>query len=350
MDFLSDKAKRLTPYVAGIQPQEEGWIKLNTNENPYPPSPQMEAAIKAVDFSKLRLYPDGDSGFLKSAIAETFNKKSERNFFCANSSDEVLALAFQAFFSGKKNVLTPDISYGFYPVWGEMYDVGLNFIPVKNDFSICKADYKNSNGVIITNPNAPTSLALRLSEIEEILKQNQNGVVLIDEAYVDFSSENSAADLLASYENLLVVRTFSKSHSLAGLRVGYAIGNEKLIEGLCRVRDAFNSYPLDMLAQIGAEAAIRDTEYLKQTTAKITKTRENTIAALRKMGYNVLPSQANFILMEAREKSASTLYEHLLKNKILVRHWSKPRIENFLRVSIGTDEEMEKFLEVIGEV
>ncbi|MCL1842659.1 MAG: histidinol-phosphate transaminase [Defluviitaleaceae bacterium] len=349
MDFLSEKARRLTPYVAGLQPQEAGWIKLNTNENPYPPSPQVTEALNAVDIAKLRLYPDGESEVLKSAIAESVDLKPE-NIFCANSSDEVLALAFQAFFSGKKRIISPDISYGFYPVWAEMYDAEMIFAPVCRDFLINPSDYKNANGVVIANPNAPTSLAMGLCEIEEILCANANSVVIIDEAYIDFAdtdSFKSAVSLVNSYENLLVVRTFSKSHSMAGMRVGYALGRASLIDGLRRVRDAFNSYPLDMLAQTAATAAIKDTEYLGQTIRRIVKTRDKTIFALREMGFNVLQSQANFIFFESEK--AAEIYEFLLKNKILVRYWKKPRICNLLRVSIGTESDMEVFTECVNQ-
>ncbi|MCL2388189.1 MAG: aminotransferase class I/II-fold pyridoxal phosphate-dependent enzyme [Defluviitaleaceae bacterium] len=344
--FLSDKAKRLTPYVAGIQPQEEGWVKLNTNENPYPPSPKVTEALHTADITNLRLYPDGESSSLKAAIASVF-AVGEENVFCANSSDEVLALAFQAFFSGKSRIITPDISYGFYPVWGEMYDVGMIFAPLRDDFSINISDYNPSNGVVIANPNAPTSLALGLADIEKIAMQNSSSVVLVDEAYIDFAQVESAVSLIGKCKNVLVVRTFSKSHSLAGLRVGYAIGSPKLIEGLRRMRDAFNSYPLDMLAQIGATAAISDTDYLKETTTRIIATRGKTTAALEAMGYKVLPSHANFIFFHAA--NAGALYQFLLDNKILARYWSKPRISEFIRVSIGTDEDMEVFVKCVRQ-
>lgn len=341
--FLSDKARRLTPYVAGLQPRDDGWIKLNTNENPYPPSPRVFNVLHTVDTARLRLYPDGESGDLKRAIADTACL-NEETVFCANSSDEVLAFAYQAFFCGKKRVLTPDISYGFYPVWGEMYDAGMEFIPVGADFSINPNDYTAANGVVIANPNAPTGLALTLADVKKVLRQNPDGVVIIDEAYMAFAQEESAATLVGKHENLLVTRTFSKSHSLAGLRVGYAIGQPHLIDGLRRARDAFNSYPLDMIAQICAAAAISDTAYYAEITAKIIATREKTIASLKQMGYNVLHSQANFIFIEAGEN----LYKFLYENKILVRHWSKPRLKNFLRVSIGTDTEMEAFLQCVN--
>lgn len=344
MNFLSEKAQRLTPYVAGLQPQESGWIKLNTNENPYPPAPGVADALRRADVAKLRLYPDGESTALCKAIAGV-NGVDARNVFCGNSSDEVLALAFQAFFSGKSAVISPDISYGFYPVWAEMYDVGMVFAPVRRDFSVDISDYENANGVVIANPNAPTSLALDLPAIEAMVRKNPSAVVLVDEAYIDFSRYPSAVALTKTYANLLVVRTFSKSHSLAGLRTGYAIGDEGLIDGLRRVRDAFNSYPLDMLAQLAAAAAIRDTAHLRETTGRIISTRECVAEKLRGLGYNVLPSDANFIFMEAQ--NAFELYEFLRAEKILVRHWKKPSLENFLRVTIGTDAEMAAFTEVV---
>jgi histidinol-phosphate aminotransferase len=302
-------------------------------------------ALRAADIAKLRLYPDGDSAKLREAIASAHGIDAG-NVFCANSSDDVLALAFQAFFTGKKNVVSPDISYGFYPVWAEMYDVGMVFAPTRADFSVDLSHYENANGVVIANPNAPTSLAIDLRAVEELARKNPRGVVLVDEAYIDFASCGSAIALTQKYENVLVSRTFSKSHSLAGLRVGYAIGNEKLMDGLRRVRDAFNSYPLDMLAQTAAAAAISDTAYLAETAERIVNTREFTIRELQNMGYGVLLSNANFIFMKAA--NAEALYEHLLANKILVRYWkNNPRIKDYLRVSIGTQDEMEEFIQCV---
>ncbi|MCL1877927.1 MAG: aminotransferase class I/II-fold pyridoxal phosphate-dependent enzyme [Defluviitaleaceae bacterium] len=349
--FLSAKVRRLSPYVAGLQPREDGWIKLNTNENPYPPSPRVGEVLHKIDTSRLRLYPDAESGDLKRAIAaagELFEAGlCEENLFCANSADDVLALAYMAFFSGKDKILTPDISYGFYPVWGEMHDAGMEFVPIGADFSIDAGAYKNGNGVVIANPNAPTSLALPLADIERILQQNPDGVVIIDETYIAFAREGSAVALVGRYKNLLITRTFSKSHGLAGLRVGYAIGQPHLIDGLRRARDAFNSYPLDLLAQTCAAAAVSDRDYFIETTGKIIATRERVIAELRKMGCRVISSQANFIFMESSD--ASALYDFLCENKILTRHWNKPPgLENFLRVSIGTDDEMEGFLQCVN--
>ena len=346
MDYLSEKAKALTPYVAGLQPQDTGWIKLNTNENPYPPSPKVLEAIHAADISRLRLYPDGDSTALCKAIAEQLNVSPE-NIFPGNGSDEVLALAFGAFFRGKPSVLMPDISYGFYPVWSELFDVGAKRLPLREDFTIDHAAYRGAMGVVLANPNAPTSLALSLPEIEEIVRENPNGVVLVDEAYIDFAKAESAVSLIRKYENLLVVRTFSKSHALAGLRVGYAVGQASLIEGLQRMKNAFNSYPLDMLAQIGAAASIRDTAYWDETRRRIMRTRDRVANELCKLNFPVLDSQASFLFFQANR--AKDLYEHLLAQKILVRYWNTPRLSDYIRVSIGRDEEMEAFVTCVKQ-
>jgi len=344
MKFLTKKTQTLTPYVAGIQPQEPGWIKLNTNENPYPPSPKVAETIANFSLDNLRLYPSGDSTQLKNAIAVRYGV-NPRNVFCGNGSDEVLALAYQAFFSGK-TVQTPDISYGFYPVWANMYDVTTQEIPVDENFTIDTTSYKGAEGVIIANPNAPTAQALTLAEVEEIVKNNPQAVVLIDEAYIDFSTEKSAVPLTEKYENLLVVQTFSKSYALAGMRVGFAIGSLALIDGLGRMKDAFNSYPLDAIAQRAASAAISDAPYWDETRKKVMTTRENVRKALQDQGHKVPESHTNFIFFKPKEpKTAREWYEHLLENKILVRYWDKPRIGDYLRVSIGTDQEMEAFLQ-----
>ena len=342
MNYLSEKACKLTPYTGGLQPEERGWIKLNTNESPYPPSPKVAEALRNTDIAALRLYPDAVSKGLCHAIAEKLRVKPE-NIFCGNGSDEVLALAFQAFFAGKGSVLTPDISYGFYPVWGEMYGVGLEFAPLCDDFTVNIYDYSAANGVVIANPNAPTGLALSLAEIEKIAQSNPNGVVLVDEAYMDFADCRSAVGLIDKYENLLVIRTFSKSYSLAGLRVGYAAGNETLIGGLHRVKDAFNSYPVNLLSQIGAAAAINDDAYFKEKCKLITETRkwvENELGCT--------PSQTNFVLWEV--ENGGETYDYLLNNKILVRYWNKPRINNHLRVTIGAREEMEEFVRCVKKM
>ena len=305
----------MKPYVAGIQPKGEGWIKLNTNESPYPLDVKID-----LDLRKLRLYPDGDSCGLCEAIAEKFEVSSE-NVFCGNGSDEVLALAFQAFFSGK-DVAIPEVSYGFYPVWAERYGAKARFIAMRN----WRIDWNEYGGnCIIANPNAPTGLAMEIKEIP------QGGVVIIDEAYIDFADVASAAPLTKKYDNLLIVRTFSKSYSLAGLRVGFAIGNEKLIERLKTYKDCFNSYPLDTLAQEIAAAAVKQ----PPVTSKVIRTRE-----WLKGQIPCLDSQANFVFWEI--ENAKEMYEYLLSNKILVRYWEQ--FPNRLRVSIGTQKEMEVFI------
>ena len=339
--YLSKKAQVLISYVAGLQPQDVGWVKLNTNENPYPPSPKVAQALQNMDISRLRLYPDSDSRQLCEAIAQNLGIGSEK-VFVGNSSDEVLALAFQTFLTGKI-LAQPDISYGFYPVWSQMYDANIKSVPVREDFSIAVEDYQNEQAVIIANPNAPTSLAI--NDVEQLVKNNE--FVIIDEAYIDFANFSGAISLTKKYDNLLVVRTFSKSYSLAGMRVGFAVGNEKLIEGLNKVKHAFNSYPVDMLAQAVATAAIQDRTYLRQTCNRIIATRNRTTDKLSELGYNVLNSQANFLFVT--NVDAKDLYEYLFSNKILVRYWGQPRIKECLRITIGTDKEMEAFIQCVGQ-
>ena len=346
MQYLSKKMTSLTPYVPGLQPKGAGWVKLNTNENPYPPSPKVAEALSQADPARLRLYPDSDSKLLCSTLAAHL-KVSAENILVGNGSDEVLALAFGAFFGGKQGVLMPDISYGFYPVWAELFDVGTELRPLGKEFTIDPLAYRDASGVVIANPNAPTGIALRLQKVETIIQQNPHGVVLVDEAYIDFSDQESAVTLVPKYDNLLVVRTFSKSHSLAGLRVGYAVGQEPLIDGLRRMKHAFNSYPLGTPAQQGAAAAITDTAYRDQTRKRIIQTREYTAMALGKLGYHVLPSQTNFLFVRASD--AKGLYEHLLTHKVLVRYWDKPRICDFIRVTVGTEKEMEVFLQCVKQ-
>jgi histidinol-phosphate aminotransferase len=344
--MISQKIKKLRPYVAGIQPKGDGWIKLNTNENPHPPSPLVAQAIKNFDFARLRLYPDSHSNTLREAISQKFNLDTTC-CFVGNGSDEVLAIAFQAFFSQKTNILTPDISYNFYGVWAQMYDIGLNQIRLKQDFTIDISQYRNGNGVILANPNAPTSIAITKLEVEEIVKNNPKGVVIIDEAYVDFGAQ-TAICLTKKYNNLLVVRTFSKSYSCAGLRVGFAVGNSRLINAMNTVKDSFNSYPLDMLAQIGAKSALQDEKYFYENLRRIIATRDKTAEALKRLKINVLNSSANFLFIEF--ENAKEVYEKLLKSKILTRYWDSPRINKFLRVTIGDKQEMEAFIQCVKQL
>lgn len=349
MNFLSKKASKLTPYVPGEQPKEGGYIKLNTNENPYPPSPLVISKIKNADLERLRLYPDPECTLLREIYAKSLGLEAN-NIFVGNGSDEVLATAFQTFFMDKENILMPDISYSFYPVYCNLYDVTATIVPLKEDYSINAQDYLVENsGLVIANPNAPTSIALTLKDIEKIVKYNSDRVVLIDEAYVDFGGE-SVVSLVNKYNNLLVVKTLSKSYSLAGLRVGFAIGNKELIDGMNRVKDSFNSYPIDIIAQLAAKEAIEDIEYFNKTRNMIISTKERVSKELVNLGFNVLDSKANFLFIQHKEKYAEDIFNYLRENKILVRYFKKPRLDNRLRVTIGTDEQMDKFISCISKL
>ncbi len=354
--YWSELTKSLSPYTPGEQPKERRYIKLNTNENPYPPSPSVIAAIKAAAGETLRLYPDPESGSLIRSIAESYNVKEDQ-VFAGNGSDEILAFAFAAFFnqSGHENslpVLFPDISYSFYPVYSGLWNIPFKTIPLTEDFSINVDEYKiPSGGVIFPNPNAPTGKALEINELLFLTEylQSQGKVFIVDEAYIDFGAE-SLIPYIGQFPNLLCIHTMSKSHSLAGLRLGFAAGNKNLIEGMKRVKDSFNSYPIDRLAQAGAEAAIIDTKYLNETKQKIVSTRKRTVQELRQIGFEIISSEANFIFIRHPEKSGLELFHALREAGILVRHFNKPRIENFLRVSIGTDEEMNVFVKTCREI
>ena len=344
MKFLSEKAKNLVPYVPGEQPKDGKYIKLNTNENPYPPSQKAVEAIKEPADSGLRLYPDPECVALRQACATNWGVKPEQ-VFVGNGSDEVLAVAFQAFFSGRKHVLMPDISYSFYPVYCNLYDVEAKEVPLKEDFSIDVKDYLQPNeGIVIANPNEPTGIALARAELEAVVKANPDSVVLIDEAYVDFSGE-SMVPLINQYDNLLVVCTLSKSRSLAGLRVGFAFGSEALMDGMNRVKNSFNSYPIDFLAQKGAESAILDRAYFEETRNKVMEAREWTAKELKRLGFDVLPSKTNFVFARPKGMKAADLFQKLKERKILVRYFSKPKIDQWLRISIGTMEEMKCMIE-----
>ena len=349
MSYYSKKVKELTPYIPGEQPKTDEYIKLNTNENPYPPSQNVINAIKNYNFENLRLYPDSESEELKEVYSKSLNVNKE-NIFVGNGSDEVLATAFQAFFMDKENVIMPDITYSFYPVYCKLYNIKAKEIPLKNDYTIDINDYMlENNGIVIANPNAPTGIALSKKEIEEIVKNNINSVILIDEAYVDFGGE-SVVSLINKYKNLLVVRTLSKSYSLAGMRIGFAIGSKELIEGMNRVKNSFNSYPIDRLAQIAAIEAINDSKYFDNNINKIMNTRNIVSEELKKLEYIVLDSKTNFLFISNPNIKAEEIFNKLKSNKILVRYFKKVRLDNWLRVTIGTDEEMNKFLDVIKKI
>jgi len=348
--YWSSKVRNIRPYVPGEQPRDRQYIKLNTNENPYPPSPRVIAAIREAAGESLRLYPDPLASELRETIAGYYGLAKEQ-VFVGNGSDEILAFAFPAFFEpAGKPILFAEVTYSFYPVYAAFFDIPYRLVPVDDAFNVAAKDYGRENGgVLIANPNAPSGRGMPREEIESVLKENEGRVVVVDEAYVDFGGESSVG-LIASHPNLLVVKTMSKSRSLAGLRLGYALGSTELIEGLARVRDSINSYTVDRLAQAGAVEAILDESYFRETTEKIVKTRERVSAALAGMGFTVIPSRANFVFVSAARCPGADLFQRLRDKGILVRHFKNPKTENYIRVSIGTDAEMDRFLEVIGEI
>lgn len=351
MRFWSPEVRELEPYVPGEQPKIQNLLKLNTNENPYPPSPKVVEAVQAVlvdSADALRLYPDPDASALKQAIAKQQNVALE-NVFVGNGSDEVLAHIFKAFFVQDKPILYPDITYSFYPVYSQFFGVKTKVLPLNDAFEIVVDDYKQANGgIIITNPNAPTSIALGLQAIEEVLQANPDSVVVIDEAYVDFGAE-SAVKLVEKYENLVVCQTTSKSRSLAGLRVGFAIAQPHLIAALEAVKNSFNSYPMDRFAIAAAVASFEDQTYFEQQCEKVIRSREKLVNELQEIGFVVLPSKANFIFASLPNKDAGELAAELRACGIIVRYFNKPRINQFLRITIGTDEQNQRLVETLKQ-
>lgn len=347
--FWSPFVKQLVPYVPGEQPKMTRLVKLNTNENPYGPSPKALAAMQAQVNDDLRLYPDPNADVLKQAIAEYYQLSPEQ-VFVGNGSDEVLAHAYHAFFQQGKPLLFPDISYSFYPVYCGLYGVEPKPIALDEQFQINLTDYQQDNGgIIFPNPNAPTGCLLGLEAIEALLQQNTGTVVLVDEAYIDFGGESAVA-LVNTYPNLLVTQTLSKSRALAGLRVGLAIGHPQLIEGLERIKNSFNSYPLDRVAIAGAAAAFADREYFTQMCAKVVTSREQLNDALVNLGFSVLPSAANFVFARHPERDAAQLSALLREQGIIVRHFTQPRIAQYLRITVGTDEHNQALLAALTEL
>ena len=336
--------RKVEPYVPGEQPKRKV-IKLNTNENPYPPSPRVQKVLDGFDAEELRLYPDPEAADLIEAIALE-KGLSKDQIFVGVGSDDVLAMSFLTFFGSNKPILFPDITYSFYDVWAELFHIPY----VQKDFRICIEDYKRENGgIVIPNPNAPTGIAESLDAIEEILKTNPDSVVIIDEAYVDFGTKSALA-LLPKYENLLVVQTFSKSRSLAGSRIGYAMGSPKLISYLNDCKYSFNSYTMDRLTiQIG-KASMEDTPYFKEQVDRIVETREWAKEQLRRLGFTFLDSKANFIFASHAKMAAAVIFAALKEKDIYVRYFNKPRIDNFLRITIGTKEEMERLFAALEEI
>ena len=340
--------RNIEPYVPGEQSKDKDIVKINANENPYPPSPKAIEALKSFDTNKLRFYPSANSTKLKEAIAKYY-KVDVSNVFVGNGSDDVLAVAFQSFFNSEKPIVYPDLTYSFYPVWCSLFGIEYKNYPVGDDFRINPEDYKEKNGgVVIPNPNAPTSLGEGLDFVEKILNYNQDSVVIIDEAYVDFGG-TSSIPLIDKYENLLVTGTFSKSRSLAGLRIGFAIGSKALIDVMEAVKNSYNSYTVDSLSIEMGAASIEDDEYFKSTCKKVIKTRERVTLELEKRGFDVLDSQTNFIFVTHNKHNMKSLFEYLKTQKVFIRYFSLPRIENYVRITIGTNEEMDIFLEKTKE-
>ncbi|MCZ4321980.1 histidinol-phosphate transaminase [Pseudomonas anguilliseptica] len=344
--FWSPFVKDLVPYVPGEQPKLAKLVKLNTNENPYGPSPRAIAAMQAEVNDNLRLYPDPNSDRLKQAVADYYGV-STAQVFVGNGSDEVLAHAFHGLFQHGQPLLFPDVTYSFYPVYCGLYGIPFEAIELDEQFQIRVEDYVRPNGgIIFPNPNAPTGCALALEAIERLLKANPDTVVLVDEAYIDFGGE-TAISLVGKYPNLLVSQTLSKSRSLAGLRVGIAVGHPDLIEALERIKNSFNSYPLDRMAIAGAAAAFEDRAYFEQTCQRVIDSREAVVAGLEQLGFEVLPSRANFVFARHPAKDAATLAAGLREQGVIVRHFKQQRIAQFLRITIGTPEQNQVLLDAL---
>ncbi len=341
--------RKVVPYTPGEQPQVTDVVKLNTNENPYPPSPSVRAILEDFEYGKMRLYPDPDSSVLVDAIAKRYNVKSSQ-VFAGVGSDDVLAIAFMTFFGSEKPVIFPNITYSFYDVWADVYRIPYKQIPLNSDFTINREDYITENGgIVIANPNAPTGVMETIENIEYIVKNNPDSVVIIDEAYVDFGGE-SCLPLVEKYENLLVVQTYSKSRSMAGMRIGFAIGSEKLIKYMNDVKFSINSYTMNPITQLCGAASMADEEYFRETVDRIIATRERSKARLTELGFVFPDSKTNFIFASPQKVSAQVIFEELKKRNIFVRYWNKPIICDYLRISIGTDEEMDRLFNALEEI
>lgn len=340
--------RKVTPYVPGEQPQDSKRIKLNTNENPYPPSPAVAKALTDMDADMLRLYPDPKAEELVNAIAEYYHRKPEE-VFVGVGSDDVLAMCFLTFFNSNKPILFPDITYSFYHVWAELFRIPYKSPKLNEKFELFREDYYTENGgIIFPNPNAPTGIAVQLDFIEDLLQHNPDVIVIVDEAYIDFGAE-SALKLLDKYENLVVVQTFSKSRSMAGIRIGYAIANEKLIQALSNVKHSYNSYTMNMPSiRLGVEA-LRDKTYFEAAIKKIVETRERTKQELHRLGFHFGDSMTNFLFVEHECYSAEALFAYLWAKNIYVRYFNSDRIKNYLRITVGTDREMDLLFEALRE-
>lgn len=340
--------RRVVPYTPGEQPNRPGMIKLNTNENPYPPSPKVAQAIRDFDEDRLRMYPDPTAGALVNALAERYQVKPSQ-VFVGVGSDDVLAMCFLTFFNSKKPILFPDITYSFYDVWADVFRIPYEVQPLDEDLCIRVEDYyKENGGVIFPNPNAPTGVLMDLSQIEDIVAHNPDVICIVDEAYIDFGGV-SALPLIETYDNLLVVQTFSKSRAMAGARIGYVFGSEKLIKYLNDVKYSFNSYTMDQLTLVTGAAALSDEAYFQETLAKIIATRERVKGQLRELGFTMPDSKSNFLFISHPKVAARELFAMLREKNIYVRYFDKPRIHNMLRVTVGTDEEMDRLIACLKE-
>ena len=349
MGSLSDNFRSIEPYVPGEQPQDKDRVKLNTNENPYPPSPYVLKALDELKIKTLNLYPDPEAAELVGAIAD-YHGVSFDNVFAGVGSDDVIAMCFMAFFNSGKPILFPDITYAFYDVWAELFKIKYETVPLNDDFKIVKEDYYRSNGgIVFPNPNAPTGICMGLDEIRAIIEHNRDVIVIVDEAYIDFGGE-SAEKLINEYNNLVVTRTFSKSRSMAGMRIGYALADKELITQLKTIKNSYNSYTMSTAAiKLGA-AAIADEEYFKETVEKIISTREETAKRLKALGFTMTDSKSNFLFASHSKMHAREIFEKLKEKRIFVRYFNKPRIDNYLRITIGTDEEMDKLIAALEEI
>ena len=344
MSTWRDNLRTIEPYVPGEQPNLPDMIKLNTNENPYPPSPKVVEVLKSFDCDSLRLYPDPNSQLLADALAKRYGLASDQ-VFLGVGSDDVLAIAFMTFFNSKKPVLFPDITYSFYDVWAELFQIPYERPALDEHFDLIREDYyKENGGVVIANPNAPTGVLQNMDFLRDVIEHNRDVVVIIDEAYADFS-ESSALELTKEYDNVLIVQTYSKSRSLAGMRIGYAMGNPELIKAMNDVRYSYNSYPMTRLSVALGVAALEDETYFQDTVAKVIETREWTKEQLKRLGFSFRDSRTNFIFAAHDSVPAVQIFDALREKHIFVRHFSQKRIDNYLRISIGTREEMERFIE-----
>ncbi len=349
MNNWKKNVRKVVPYTPGEQPQCRNIIKLNTNENPYPPSPKVFEVIKKFDSDMLKKYSDPSAGMLVDSLAE-FHGVGRDMVFVGVGSDDVLGMAFMTFFCSEKPIFFPDITYSFYDVWAELFKIPYEVKALDEDFKIRKEDYLFDNGgIVIANPNAPTSIEMKASDIEEIVAANPDSVVVIDEAYTDFGSE-TVLPLVERYDNLLVVRTFSKSRSMAGMRIGYAVGQPEIIKAMNDVKNSYNSYTMSHLAILSGAASVKDKQYFQETLERVIRTREKYAGKLKELGFSMPDSSTNFLFATHESVPAEEIFNRLRDKNIYIRYFKKPRIDNYIRISVGTDEEMERLVEALKEI